>query len=325
MKLFYAAQNSEQPSFSDRFNQWLWPQLWPAIFEQDTSATFICSGTALSNTLLQQIAATDQLIVFGTGTAEQQFLNSLPGRCKVYCVRGPFSARLLGLSAHRAITDSSLLVAQVVNSDLEASKPREACSFMPHVDSADAAAERWQQICQQANIRYINPHDPIETVIEAINTSQLLLTEVMQAAVIADAMRVNWIPVKTSPRINTFSWQDWCASMRLPYLPYRIPPLAAYPRYARGVRTHFCSVRHWLRAGLENATTTVQYALLLEEEAIVRRLKIIKEQRSYLSADDMFAQRLKELSTCFGGLMYSVTHPAQPGYSRLTLVSSPSH
>lgn len=36
----------------------------------------------------------------------------------------------------------------------------------------------------------------------------MVLADAMHAAIIADAMRVPWLPLITSPQINTFKWLD---------------------------------------------------------------------------------------------------------------------
>lgn len=49
----------------------------------------------------------------------------------------------------------------------------------------------------------------------------------------------------TSPRILSFKWQDWCASIRQPYQPVYLPPLAQYPPYGRGMRSGLRAAGHW--------------------------------------------------------------------------------
>ena len=39
----------------------------------------------------------------------------------------------------------------------------------------------------------------------------------MHGAIIADTLRIPWIPISTRPSINTFKWLDWCESMELEY------------------------------------------------------------------------------------------------------------
>ncbi len=314
MKLFYYQRPDRQPNFGDELNHWLWPQLCPTLFENDGDAdvatTFVGTGTLLNNKLHERIPLADRLVIFGTGAGYEQPLSQLPQHWDIHCVRGPFSARLLGLPPEMAITDGGLLVAQVFEPSKEASSNGQnadgkTCSFMPHIHSAHAASDRWEHICQQVNIRYIDPRWPIEDVLNAIHSSELLLAEAMHGAIVADALRVPWIPVTTSPRIYAFKWQDWCASMRLPYLPHRIPPLADYPRWGRGLRSGTLSLRHWLRAGLESPTTTLQYATCSNEKAIVRRMKMVAKQQSYLSSDAIFKDRLEGLQICFNDLVRS--------------------
>jgi succinoglycan biosynthesis protein ExoV len=46
----------------------------------------------------------------------------------------------------------------------------------------------------------------------------------MHAAIVADALRVPWIPVVLSPQSNSFKWLDWTLSLSLPYNPTTLPP-----------------------------------------------------------------------------------------------------
>ena len=39
----------------------------------------------------------------------------------------------------------------------------------------------------------------------------------MHGAIVADTLRVPWIPVRTNPKILPFKWLDWCQSVKLPY------------------------------------------------------------------------------------------------------------
>ncbi|MEO1447604.1 MAG: polysaccharide pyruvyl transferase family protein [Cyanobacteria bacterium J06635_11] len=309
MKLFYYQRPDRQPNFGDELNHWLWPRLRPNIFDQDDSTTFIGTGTLLNNKLHTRVPTAKRLVIFGTGAGYELPLKRIPVQWDIHCVRGPFSARLLNLSPEKAITDGGLLVADVFTppsqttqsqaAPAQTTPPQSRYSFMPHIHSANDAAEHWQRICQQANVRYIDPRWPVEKVLNAIHSSELLLAEAMHGAIVADALRVPWIPITTGPRIYAFKWQDWCASVGLPYLPHRLPPLSDYPRWGRGVRSGSLAMRHWLRAGLESTHTTLQYALLANEQAIVKRLKNVTQQRSYLSREEIFQARLDGLRTCF--------------------------
>jgi succinoglycan biosynthesis protein ExoV len=55
-----------------------------------------------------------------------------------------------------------------------------------------------------------------------------VVTEAMHGAIVADTLRIPWIPVVCSPEIATFKWRDWTASLDLPYRPIAIPPSSAF-------------------------------------------------------------------------------------------------
>ena len=80
----------------------------------------------------------------------------------------------------------------------------------------------------------------------AIAQTEVLLAEAMHGAIVADALRVPWIPLCTSARILNFKWLDWCASLNLDYRPSFLSPLiGAYPPIAGGLRSTIPPARHW--------------------------------------------------------------------------------
>ena len=305
MKLFYYQRPDRQPNFGDELNSWLWPKLCSLlfnrnftkdVFNEDDSTAFVGMGTLLNNKLAERVKPAKNVVIFSTGVGYEQPIQQIPDSWHMSCVRGPLSAKRLGLPPSLAIADGGLLIAKLFKAP---PKKTSINSFMPHIHSATAGAESCQRICQQANIRYIDPRWPIEEVLQAIGSSELLLAEAMHGAIAADALRVPWIPVVTSPRIYAFKWQDWCASMKLPYSPYRLPSLTAYPRWGRGVRSGSVAAWHWLNAGFEGTVATVEYSLFGSEEALAKQLTKISRQAPFLSRDRIFQQRLEALQTCF--------------------------
>ncbi|MEL6554902.1 MAG: polysaccharide pyruvyl transferase family protein [Cyanobacteria bacterium J06621_11] len=313
MKLF-DGRSSQQPSLSEQLNDWLWPQLNSALFGSSNRrsetglsevvvdpashfagiGTLGCSkgySTFKGSDLSESQLATQKLILFGTGVGCEPPVQALPLAWDVRCVRGPLSARKLGLPASKAITDATILVAQV----FEASSQAEGCSFIPDVHHANEADESWQRICEQANLRYIDPRWPIEKVLRAIASSERVLAEEMQGAMLADALRIPWIPIVTSPRICAFEWQDWCASIELFYHPYRLPALKSYSRWDVGVH----ALQHWFSAALEGPASTPQYELFSAENILAQRLANIAKQAPTLSCDETFSQKLEALQACF--------------------------
>lgn len=319
MKLFYYQRPDKATNFGDDLNQWLWPKLAPELFEtashpfKHDDTVFVGTGTLLNHRLASRLQPANKLIIFGTGAGYEQPLQTAPLSWKICCVRGPLSAKQLGLPAQTAITDGGLLIAKAFTPSASVNTERVSCSFMPHVHSASDAGDRWQRICQLAGIRYIDPRWPVEQVLNAINSSDRLLTEAMHGAIAADALRVPWIPVTTTPRIYAFKWQDWCASMDVFYHPYRLPALKQYHRWGRGLRSGSVALRHWFGAALEGPVSTPYYELSGDESAIAKRLLNISRQATVLSSDATFDRQLDRLQQSFSQLRSRYAVPASVG------------
>lgn len=316
MKLFYDQQNCQQAETSDReytfgnsLNQWMWPQLAPDLFKQEDATVFVGTGTLINSKLPKRVATADKVVIFSTGVGYEQPLRAIPDSWDIYCVRGPLSARQLGLPESLAIADGGLLVSQLLNTDSQISD-RKGCSFMPHIYHADEANKSWQRICQQANIRYIDPRWPVEQVLAAIGSSERLIAEAIHGAIAADALRVPWIPIATSSRIYRFKWQDWCDSMSLFYHPYRLPSLKSYKPWNGDLRSGGMAIRHWMGATLEGPVSTHQYGLFADEDAIAQRLDNIAKQAPILSSQTVFERKLDQLQTCLGQLCYQYSRSA---------------
>jgi succinoglycan biosynthesis protein ExoV len=210
MKLFYYQRPDGLRNFGDWLNPWLWERLLPRIFDGDETTAFIGIGTLLNHLLPQRVPQAQKLVIFSTGAGYEQKLTSPPDSWQIYCVRGLLSARQLGLGNKLAITDGAVLVRRLFEPTGEKTS---AFAFMPHVHHAKTAGTAWEWVCRQVGFQYIDPCWPVERVLSAISRTGVLLAEAMHGAIVADALRVPWIPTITSPRILTFKWQDWCSSL----------------------------------------------------------------------------------------------------------------
>ncbi|PSN17667.1 succinoglycan biosynthesis ketolase, partial [filamentous cyanobacterium CCP5] len=230
-------------------------------------------------------------IIFSTGAGYEQPLTILPDGWQISCVRGPLTAKRLGLPQRAAIADGGLLIRQVFQGS--SAKPFPV-AFMPHIHHvADAF---WEPLCLKLGWRYIDPRWPVEPVLAAIDQSELLLAEAMHGAIAADALRVPWIPVHTSARILDFKWQDWCASMEVAYRPQRLPPPLTYKPVALGVRSGLRATRHWQRCWQQGRWRQ-------SEAAIAAQLVEIAQQVSpTLSRQSVLDRRLGQLMDCLDQL-----------------------
>jgi succinoglycan biosynthesis protein ExoV len=135
-------------------------------------------------------------------------------------VRGRLTAQALGLPHRLAIGDAALLVREVID---PAPAPVFPVSFMPH--HLTVPYDSWQDVCESLSIRFIDPTASVEATLEAIRTSALLITESLHGAVVADALRVPWIAVRSRPRILGLKWQDWASAVGVEHRFEWLPPV----------------------------------------------------------------------------------------------------
>jgi succinoglycan biosynthesis protein ExoV len=219
MRLFYFPGSEGVTNFGDELNVYLWPRFVPSGFDTDDGTQFVGIGTLLND----RLPPAPRTVVFGAGVGYY----GPPHRdhtWEVYCVRGPLSARTLGLPADAAVTDPAALITRVNQPPIEG-RSRSTHAFMPHWQSEP---DEWERVCAAAGIGFIDPRWPTHQVLEAIRSTDRLMTEAMHGAIVADALRVPWVAVRTGPAIKSFKWEDWCESMAIEYCPYHLPTI--WPR-----------------------------------------------------------------------------------------------
>ena len=230
MKLYYYVRGDKIDNFGDSLNPWLWNQLIPTILDDDETTAFVGIGTIINDFLFRRIPNAKQTVIFSSGVGyieDQSLMPSVDRIGKIYCLRGKLSARKLGLPDELGIADGALLVKRLYQVK---EKKEYQFAFMPHIDHALLDNQFWIDVCQQADMLYINPSLHTEDILSLINRTEVILTEAMHGAIVAEALRTPWIPLVTSSRILEFKWQDWCDSINLDYNPAYIKPLVScYP------------------------------------------------------------------------------------------------
>jgi succinoglycan biosynthesis protein ExoV len=214
MKLFY--YKDPIANFGDELNPWIWYSLAPELFDDDDSQLLVGIGTLINDKAPRRPFK----YVFGSGVGYHGF-PALDDSWEFLCVRGPLSAQRLGIEPAKAITDPAVLLTQL----LPPGRVRQTAtvSFMPHHVSSGHA--NWPDICRQAGVNYIDPAADIHDVILQLRQSRLVLAEAMHAAIVADALRVPWIPLVCYDHVLRFKWEDWCQSLKLEYEPVTLPAI----------------------------------------------------------------------------------------------------
>lgn len=228
MKLYYCEYPEGRQNFGDALNTWLWEHLLDGILDDDPSSVFVGIGTLLNNTLPTRTQQAKQRIIFSTGAGYEKQCLRLDESYHIYCLRGPLSAQLLGVDPSLAITDGAILLRKLI--EINPLPKKYKFSYMPHYDFA---GDGWQNACDQQGFGYISPAWDRSKIITRIRETEVLIAEAMHGAIVADALRVPWIPVKTHPAILELKWQDWCASVGLEYHP-QSPGYLYHPRSFQG-------------------------------------------------------------------------------------------
>lgn len=221
MKLFYWAGEKDIKNFGDEINPYLWKKLLKGLLDNDEDTILIGIGTILN----ENIPNCRMKAIFSSGVGYGNGRFKLDNSYKIYCVRGPLSAKALGIDIKYAITDGALLMRDIY-------RPTESVntskySYMPHWERH---SQEMMDICRNIGINYIDPTEEcVESVINKISASEILLTEAMHGAIIADTYRVPWVPIRSSKYILDFKWNDWCMSLGINYSPNDIWPLWTSP------------------------------------------------------------------------------------------------
>ncbi|WP_274631337.1 polysaccharide pyruvyl transferase family protein [Arvimicrobium flavum] len=221
---------SAHGNFGDDLNLWLWDFLLPGFREVHPEILLVGVGTVLNQALLPK--ATRKLVVgsgFGYGKLPDL---SDPSEWDIRCVRGPLTAEKVGLDRRLGIIDPAVMVADMPEF---ANLPKtDDAIFVPHWESTVGGI--WPTVCKAAGLVYVDPCGEAKSVIRAIAQSRLVVAESMHAAILADAFRVPWVAVSTSPNINSFKWQDWAATVGVAYRPRYIPVSSRAEAITKGAR-----------------------------------------------------------------------------------------
>ncbi len=217
MKLSY--YQGKHPNFGDELNPWLWQKLLPHFFDDDPGTVFLGIGSILG---MQEFPRPTRKVVFGSGfVPEYHPAPLLDESWDVFFVRGPRTARALGLAEYKAVTDPAVLIRTLPN--LPPHQP-ESVTFIPHWQSVTSG--NWQEACALAGISFLDPRKPVEEVLATLLKSSVVLCEAMHGAIVADALRIPWIPIQPQALRHRGKWLDWSDSLDLDLYPQQPWPSA---------------------------------------------------------------------------------------------------
>lgn len=316
MKLVYVPIKN----FGDELNPWIWRQLLGSYLDIDEDScsfgiidsdiSLLSIGSYLDGNFLASFTPGKKAVIAGTGCgygmvstpynwgvsfpyrsrllfklpvafSQQRFTSSK----RFYWVRGPLTSHVLGLPRETAVADGAYLIRKVL--PLDNFPERHLTVFMPHTSSAQLAP--WQDLCDQIGFTYIDPRESRTDVIQTINQAKVLITDALHGAIVSDALRVPWIPVRTSQCILEFKWRDHCSSIGLDYKPIDISVSWSPSQVMATQRSFPKKVLFGARTKLSN--------WLVKEEQVAKDLLYAAHSQSYLSSDSMISNIDERLET----------------------------
>jgi len=263
-------------NFGDDLNQWIWNEVAPFIYEQRNEYSLLGIGSILSKSIIKN----EKVIVFssGVGYGVPPFKEDI----KIKCVRGKLTAKVLGIDESFAIADGAILVNLLPEFAPIPKEKRKGIIFIPHHRTMEY--KDLDEVCKNTGIELVNPSQNSKDVINKIRHAKLVIAEAMHAAIIADSMRVNWIPVILHHDINTFKWLDWLSTFDIPYNPVYI----GLPNLKNYRRSNFL-IKHNMTMFKQNHHQMNEMELLTSSKKTIyfkRKKILLKIQQLFISKKD---------------------------------------
>ncbi len=186
----------------DELNAWLWPHLLGDVFDEDIALLGV--GTLLNEAFSRRLSSAKRILVMGTGAGYGP-IPSLDDRWKFYAVRGVRTARYLGLSDNLAVADAAYLLSSL--DWPRSSSSRRRVVVVPHHRSLGFVD--WAALCRDAGLIFVSPLLPANEFLRALSGADLVLSEAMHGAILADILRVPWSAFSFGRQFNADKWSDW--------------------------------------------------------------------------------------------------------------------
>lgn len=218
MKLYF--YRGQHENFGDELNHWLMPKVFPEFFDDDPSVLFLGIGSIILDTHPKDALK----IVYGSGYAGYSEVPRIDDKWKFYCVRGAKTAEACGLAPEMVAGDTAILINRHLR--LDRHEKIHKFSYMPHWQSVDVG--HWQRVCRWAGVHFIDPRRSVDDVLDELQKTEVLVTEAMHGAIVADALRVPWIPVQPAVPMHRRKWLDWASALDLELDPIVLGPSSTY-------------------------------------------------------------------------------------------------
>ncbi len=249
MAIFYYDKfSSERGSrnFGDDINPFLLGELFDEKVIKSQDLCVLGIGTIINDQSIQAVASYKKKLIFSSGVGYGAISAPLDDSWEVVCTRGPKSAERLGVSPEKAVCDGAVLLSDFFEVIPESAR-NIPCTFIPHITSDWSTGQVLRKVMKDLGINYLVPDAPQEHFIDQVSRSKLVIAEAMHGAILADTMRVPWIPVYLHEHEHhAFKWEDWFLSINMDYFSKKIIPTIWNPprkTFKRLVKTPYQSIK----------------------------------------------------------------------------------
>lgn len=271
-------------------NAWLWPRLLPDLCARDDDDLLLGAG-GLIDAAAPDLDAYRRIVVFGAGMRGAAAAPDMTQtHWDIRFVRGPETARLLGLPPERWLCDPAVLAAgqhggRARDRLLRARPRRIGLSPGRHVRAKDARA-----LADGAGLHLIEAETP-EGWLSAIADCDGAVCGDPVAAVVADAFGVPWRPLRSASddEGDAFEWLDLGRGMGLSPSPIEIPRLGP----AGPTRTDVVAAKAAMRVAIRDLSNAVRFdRWSLSDRTLLRlRKQALAEELADLRMHEASARR----------------------------------
>ncbi len=282
MRLMYY----KHPNFGDKLNELIFPSFFPNYFNDDDDIDFFGIGSILG---FEMVRKSKRKVIFSSGFAYGK-KPIIDNTFDIISLRGPLTAEILKVDKNLAIADGALLLKKFNFKENKKYK----YSFMPHWTSE--AKFDWKSLCELCDITYISPmENDVNHTIKQILQSEVLISEALHGAIVADAFRVPWIPIKAYGGISNFKWNDWASSMNISFEFSKLPSLFNNNDFTK------CIFRERFGSNFTNVMfdRTMYFYEAYKNHYLVENAKVklnkLKLSRQYLSDENILNTNFNKL------------------------------
>lgn len=287
MKLEY--HKAPRGNFGDDINEWMWNYLLPELNSMGSSDDVLVGvGSILHKNRLSKYSGS--ISIMGSGYNGGEKLDAVSReRCRFYAVRGPLTQKALELDKNVALLDPGALMADLQPAS---GQSHQSVLFIPHHKNLFIHSSfSLENAVAEAGLELLSPELPSKDVLKKIAGASLVVTESLHGAIVADAYRVPWVPVKFGPRVTPFKWHDWASSLDVKMEFFDLLPffnaLYRMERRANGALRRNSIFLDWRKhAGRFESFIS---------PLLSRRLRVAAARRPELSAESILSSRKNQL------------------------------